>query len=59
MNTMNNIQINKIDNGYLIMTPPAANTLKLGNPQNHNPQPTVHYVADRDELIAYLQGLDL
>ena len=56
---MNNIQINKIDNGYLIMTPPAANTLKLGNPQNHNPQPTVHYVADRDELIAYLQGLDL
>jgi hypothetical protein len=56
---MNNIQINKIDNGYLIMTPPAANTLKLGSPINNFPPPTVHYVADMDELIAYLQGLDL
>jgi len=52
---MNNIQINKINNGYLIMTPPQANQITLGQ----QPQPVVHYVADKDELIAYLQGLDL
>jgi hypothetical protein len=52
---MNSIQINKIENGWLIMTPPTNNQIVLGQ----QPQPVVHYVENKDELVAYIESLDI
>jgi len=49
------IQINQIENGWLVMTPPR-DKIDLGNGQPH---PEVHYCSTMGEVLDYLRCLEL
>lgn len=48
------IQLNKVDNGWLVMSPPQDSRISARTPQEQ-PQPVVHFCADYDDVCNYIK----
>jgi len=50
-----NIQIAKIDNGWLVMTPPTPNEYNKAQQLGQQPQPHTKYCEDYDDVIIHIK----
>ena len=53
------IHITAIENGWLVMTPQKAPTIRHPNSPQEQPQPLTHFSGSMDDVCDYLKSLGL